>query len=363
MDGKSGATSVTRSWKPVADMTGRAVLLLMGIVILLYFVYGPNTTRLQGAGDVWLYQDYAKKLLGEPPQLPREYPPLSALLFVVPQYLHPENYMLGWVVWAALAMWLTMVTIDRVNGGGFWMFLLVALGAWGTAAFRFDIFIVLVTTLAFAAGTRKRWVFAQLLLALGIALKLYPLILMPVVVLWQWRTTRRLPISAALAGAAGLLIAIGSMWAIDPTQLRGLLAYHGQRPLEVESLGASIGWLLDPQAAKVDFSFGSFNLFTPSDAVLIPLLSGFTIVLLLLLYGWFFMDRIGPATAWALTMLISIGTSKVFSTQYLLWVLPFVVLAASEFRVSRWRWSHYGIWVLIAALTGVIYPWGFQQIL
>ncbi len=84
-------------------------------------------------------------------------------------------------------------------------------------------------------------------------------------------------------------------------------------------------------------------------------------MLLLLLYGWFFMDRIGPATAWALTMLISIGTSKVFSTQYLLWVLPFVVLAASEFRVRRWRWSHYGIWVLIAALTGVVYPWGFSK--
>ncbi len=188
MDGTSGATSVTRPWKPVADMTGRAILLLVGIFILLYFVYGPNTTRLQGAGDVWLYQDYAKKLLGTPPQLPREYPPLRRCYSSYHNYLHPENYMLGWVVWAALAMWLTMVTVDRVNGGGFWMFLLVALGAWGTAAFRFDIFIVLVTTLAFAAGTRSRWVFAQLLLALGVALKLYPLILMPVVVIWQWRT-------------------------------------------------------------------------------------------------------------------------------------------------------------------------------
>jgi hypothetical protein len=351
---------VTQQWSMVGRVIGHPLAFLAAILLLLYFTYELNTVRLHGAGDVSLYQAYGQNILADPPELPREYPPLSAALFVVPQLVLPERYMLGWALWAAWAIWLVVVAVNRLSGDGWWMFLLVTLGAWGTAAFRFDIFVVLVTVLAFAAGKRQHWVLAQALLALGVAIKLYPLILMPLVVIWQWHSTRRLPLSAALAGAGGLLIAIGSMWVVDPAQLAGLLAYHGQRPLEVESVGASLGWLRGPQAStSVDFSFGSFNLLTPSDGVLIPLLSGATVVLLLLLYGWFLMERVGPATAWALTLLISIATSKVFSTQYLLWPLPFVVLAASEFRSERWRVGHYGLWMTIAFLTGLVYPLGF----
>ncbi|CAA9300878.1 MAG: hypothetical protein AVDCRST_MAG93-4594, partial [uncultured Chloroflexia bacterium] len=292
---------MTQQWSVIGRVIGRPLAFLAAILLTLYFTYELNTVRLNGAGDVGLYQEYARNILADPPELPREYPPLSAALFVVPQLVLPERYMLGWALWAAFAVWLAVVAVDRLNRGGWWMFLLITLGAWGTAAFRFDIFVVLVTVLAFAAGKRQRWVLAQALLALGVAIKLYPLILMPLVVIWQWNSTRRLPISAAFGGAGGLLVAIGSMWIVDPAQLAGLLAYHGQRPLEVESVGASLGWLRGPQAStSVEFSFGSFNLFTPSDTVLIPLLSGATVVLLLVLYGWFLMERIGPATAFAL---------------------------------------------------------------
>jgi hypothetical protein len=352
---------VTHQWRTGVATGGRALAFLVAIAFVLYVVYTPNTTTLLGAGDVWLYRDYAQKALADPPELPREYPPLSTALFVVPQLLSPDRYMLGWTLWAAFAMWLVVLAVDWLSGRGWWLLLLLTLGAWGTAAFRFDIFVVLVTVLAFAAASRRRWVLAQCLLALAVALKLYPIILMPLVVVWQWRETRRLPISAALGGAGGLLAAIGSMWLVDPAQLAGLLAYHGQRPLEIESLGASLAWLRGPQSSiTVDFSFGSFNLLTPSDGVLIPALSVATVMLLLLLYGWYAVGRIGPASAWALTLLISIATSKVFSTQYLIWPLPFVVLAAMEFNGSRrWAIGHWTVWVLIAFCTGLVYPLGF----
>lgn len=46
---------------------------------------------------------------------------------------------------------------------------------------RFDIFVVCVTVLAFASAQRQGWLLAQILLALGMGLKLYPVVLMPLV--------------------------------------------------------------------------------------------------------------------------------------------------------------------------------------
>jgi hypothetical protein len=55
-------------------------------------------------------------------------------------------------------------------------------------------------------------------------------------------------------------------------------------------------------------------------------------------------------------LLASVATSKVFSTQYLIWVLPFVVLAAADNQRRAWPgW----LWLVICVLTGLIYPAGF----
>jgi hypothetical protein len=71
--------------------------------------------------------------------------------------------------------------------------------------------------------------------------------------------------------------------------------------------------------------------------------------------GWF-----GPAAVWALVLLVAIATSKVFSTQYLLWVLPFVVLALGEQDDQSARRSAW-LWALICLLTGFVYPTGFAM--
>jgi hypothetical protein len=54
-----------------------------------------------------------------------------------------------------------------------------------------------------------------------------------------------------------LAIAIGGMWLIAPAQVGGMVSYHADRPLEIESTGASLAWLFDPTA--IGRSFGSVN--------------------------------------------------------------------------------------------------------
>jgi len=86
------------------------------------------------------------------------------------------------------------------------------------------------------------------------------------------------------------------------------------------------------------------------------------VALLLTLGIMFFRGRLHPAATWALSLLIAVATSKVFSTQYLLWVLPFVALAHGENEgtvPASHREVMRVVWVLISVLTSVIFPIGY----
>ncbi len=335
----------------------RVVAFLNAILLLLLVVYRPAQTIFHATGDVALYQDYARLVLGQPMRLPREYPPAAAGLFVLPQLVAPNHYLLGFALQAVVAVWLSVVVVDRLGGRGWWLLLYIGLGAWGTLFFRFDIFVVLVTILAFAAVSKQRWLLAQALLVLGVALKLYPLILMPLVVLWQWRDRRRLPISSALGGGVMLALLAAGMWLAAPQEVVGMLRYHQGRPLEFESLGASVAWLLGP--ATVEFSYGSFNLLSPYAPAILRISSIANVVLLGVLYLLVLRGRLLPGAAWAVALLLSIAASKVFSTQYLLWVLPLVVLADVGDPRPGNRPRYWWLWALVCLLTSLIYPVGY----
>jgi hypothetical protein len=335
----------------------RPTALLMAVACLLLVAYTPAHV-FRSTDDVILYQRYAQDILANLVELPQEYPPLAAGIFVLPQLMLPNYYTLGFVLLAMLATCLIVLIVDRLNRGGWWLLLYLALGAWGPLFFRFDIFVVLLTVLAFVAATRQRWLLAQVILALGVALKIYPLVLMPLIVLWQWRVTCRLPLSSLFGSAMLLVLVFGTMWLISPAQMVGMLHYHGDRPLELESIGASIAWLLGP--VTFEPSFGSGNVISPLSSVIITSLTSASIVLLLVVYGCFLRGYLRPAAAWALTLLFAVATSKVFSTQYLLWPLPFVVLATGIFQRAMPR-PYLWLWAVICALTSLIFPIGFRS--
>lgn len=346
--------------KMTMSARARPILLVAAIFLFMAVIYQPARNFFHSTGDVVLYQGYAQQALGSQHALPREYPPLAALIFVVPQLLAPGAYPLVFSILTACVTAVTVLVVDRLCRDGPWLLLYLVVGAFGTLFFRFDIYVALLTVLAFATSRKRQWLLAQALLAFGVALKLYPIILMPLVVLWQWRDERRLPIRAALGGAIMLLGAAAGTWLAAPSQVAEMLRYHRDRPLEFESVGASLAWLLGP--VRMQWSFGSFNLIGPAAPMLITSLTILTVMLLPAVYGWFAAGWIEPASAWALALLVAIATSKVFSTQYLLWVAPFVVIAAarppgaSGARPAYYRW----LWALIALLTGLIYPVAYR---
>lgn len=338
--------------------------LMLGCSLLLFWLVAmPLSEELHSASDVKLYFRYANALLGDASALPKEYPPLSALLFVLPRLVSGDSliaYRIVFGLCAALSVWGLLRFVQR-HGSSPWLLLILLLGSFGTLFFRYDVFVVLCTVYAFSMATERRWVGAQLVSGVGVALKLYPLLLMPLWAAAELHSERRFPRVSLAAGAATLAVCGFGMALAAPAQLAGMLAYHAQRPLEFESLPACVAWLFDP-APHAEFSFGSWNI-VPSGLRLLPAVASVVLVLSVLgVCALHAAGRVSLASAASLVLGASLLSSKVFSAQYLLWVLPFAAVALAERTRQAPTWAYaMGAWLTAAWLTGIIFPIGFGQ--
>ncbi len=205
--------------------------------------------------------------------------------------------------------------------------------------------------LAFAATCvwSQRGPLAGLLAGLGTMVKLFPgVVVVPLAVregLGSWR---------ALLSCVVTVIGMLALWHITgdiPTALR----YHTERGLEIESVAASglmligkiAGWKMDRT-----FDHSSEVLHAPAAETLA------------LIGPWAQITLVGLAAARArrgdvfrsagAAILGFVLGGKVFSPQYLLWVLPFVLAVAG--RTGSWSRR---LTLLACGLTFLVYPWSF----
>ena len=112
------------------------------------------------------------------------------------------------------------------------------------------------------------------------ALKLYPVLLMPMVTLWAWQSgrphARREALVSSLLGGGLVVLTFGTLWWVARPQVEHMVWYHSARPLEVESVGATAAWLLGPTGST--FTFGSANITTAFEPVIIKLLTAVNVV-------------------------------------------------------------------------------------
>ena len=86
-------------------------------------------------------------------------------------------FLVGWIAVARMA--------GRRAGIAYVVYLLVA--GFGVILSRYDLVPALVTVAAITAAGRKRWSIAHVLLGLGVLLKIYPGVLLPVFLIQQVR--------------------------------------------------------------------------------------------------------------------------------------------------------------------------------
>jgi len=315
-------------------------------------VLGMALARGLRFSDVDVYHRDALAFWAGGHRLPTEYPILAMVPFSLT--VPPAGIDYAWafsfgMVALFLVGWIAVARMAGARAGiAYVVYLLV--GGFGVIVSRYDLVPALVTIAAIAAAERKRWSIAYLLLGLGVLLKIYPGVLLPVFLIQQVRSGASVPKAAVSALWFGLTVAAGvaaSIGLAGPGWLAPI-RFAIERPVQVESVPATVLWLasLVGWPAAFDHTFNSFNITGPGDRAVSTLFSALFVIGSLFVFYRQATGRLTLRQACLACVCLLLATSKVLSTQYFIWVLPLVAL---ELELDA-------VWVLICALTALIFP-------
>jgi hypothetical protein len=299
--------------------------------------------------------------------LPPEYPLLAVLTFslalITPLAWYQETFAFLLLCIAAF-LYLLLLSISS-RGAALAFAVYLALGCFVTALGRFDLLPTACTFGALLWAQRAKWSRAFFLLALATMIKFYPVVLLvPLLIVQQrqikgiWYTWHRyLPL--AIFGMTCVLITILSL-VVNVEGTIAPLSYFRQRPLQIESVSASIVWFISSISGyplQYALSYGSRNVFSQFSPLMMQADSALFLAGLCFVYWLQWRQKITLALSFLLTLLVVIVTGKVFSAQYLIWVTPFVAY------VGGWNKKWLLSWCGISLLTTLIYPFLYNRAL
>jgi hypothetical protein len=271
-----------------------------------------------------------------------EYPPGSLVAFVAPALVASGSRgyriafealmgLCGVGLLAATAAVLIDLRARVVPGLAFVAAATLALGPLTLG--HYDHMPALFVSAALAALLGRRTGTAGVLLGLAIATKLYALVMVPVAVTWIWRTssrhaaTRFLAIACATVGVIFLPFVV-----LSPGGIAWSLGDQLNRPLQLES-SASASLLVLHQVAGlplgIDFTHRSVNLGgnkANAAAAATTLLELATLAAVWIGFARGSMSHRRVTLAAAASVLAFVALGKVFSPQFLLWLIPLAPL-------------------------------------
>lgn len=327
--------------------------------------------------DIPVYEAVAERVAaGEIPyrDFTVEYPPLAVGLMVVARVAGAGNYAVAFSVLmllALIAVAMFAMATARALGmsrrrelltGGVVAALPLLLGDFiGT---RFDLAVAAVTAGALWAAVTGRFRWAWGFLGAAVALKLAPIVLVPVLAIWQFRAAGWQPTVRHAGLALGAVVATFVPFVIGAQDgVADLFRYHIDRPLQIESMGASyllgLHALADIRITVVN-SFGSQNLVgTGPDAIstistwvgLLGILAVLATFMILLRRS---RDGVPPqlaVAAFAAVLAVAVSTGKVLSPQFLIWLVPVCLLIGGRYRRVAFAGT-----VAVLVVTHVYFP-------
>lgn len=309
--------------------------------------------------DIGVYREAADRMLdGQVPyrDFSLEYPPLAAGLFLVAG-LVPGDFSIVFQITMAACMCATVLGVTstaralglplarQALAGGAVAVSPLLLG--NLVESRFDLALAAVLAWMLFAAVTGRWRLMWTLFAAGTLLKLTPLVLVPLLVLYH---RHRTDTGSALRGLGGGLAAVVAVVApflvLSPSGTWNILGYHLERPLQIESLGSAYLLGLDAIAdipIRVVNSFGSQGLQGRGPDVLAAVTSVGVVAVVVAVAVVFarLLRRTGPpadarllVAATAATTAVVIAGGKVLSPQFLVWLLPSVFLVTGRFGLA-----------------------------
>jgi uncharacterized membrane protein len=335
---------------------GSVVILILAVLHICAYTFGGSLGEIQ-----FYYLPYSNAILdGIAPYTPFsdlkwEYPPLGFLIMLVPALASTDvwGYQAAYGLWAAAVAIVGLAVVQKVtkayDGDTSLSAAIYVVGMALLPLFifeRYDIFPAVFTVCAMYLYLKGRVGWAMLFLSLGALSKLYPALLMPVFLIpyavkKEWGKAIG---NAAIFAVASVVLTIPFIL-LQPEHFTTFLSYHSDRGIQLESIASSailVVELLGLTATYTDNSFGSFNLSGSLPDAVSGLMMPLTIAALLLCYVYYYVQikrsegcgdylKRSVPTMVFLTVLIFVIFNKVFSAQYLVWLLPL----AAVFFTSR----------------------------
>lgn len=324
-------------------------------------------------GDVLRYHEFADLLRQH--QLPyrdfyMEYPPGAIPWFLAPFVLGGvAGYVMAFKVTVAVAGVALVVVAGLILGLldrspdrdvlvlGSLVALPVALGA--VVLNRYDLWPTLVVAGALAAllAERDRTGFA--LLGIGTAIKIFPLVVVPVAVLHVWRQRGTGALRSAVAwGVVAFAVVVLPFAALAPGGLGYSVKTQVIRKLQLESLGASFllaadklgayaGSIVPGKPGSLDLSGGLPNAL----GVLTTLVFLLALAVIVLVYLRAPESDELLVLGFAASITAFVAFSKVVSPQFLVWLVPVVPLARGRRLLTT------ALLVTILVLTQIEVVW------
>ena len=323
-----------------------AVLFAAVWAVLHYGFYADNRIV-----DTPVYQRYGDAMVdGQVPydDFSVEYPPAALPVFAVPSLVVSRGASLAdydrafgflMAICGAAVIGLVAYALARDRAGpariavacAFVALAPLALGS--VVLTRFDLWPAALVAGALALLLAGRDWLALGTLGVAIAAKVYPLVLAPLFVAWVWRRRGRREGLISLGVAAGVItVLVLPFLALSPHGVWESSLRQTTRPLQLETLGSGALLVLHDVAGvglTMESSHGSQNLAGSAPDALAILQSLIEVVVLLGIWRWFARgpaepDRLFRACAAAVCAFVVFG--KVLSPQFLVWLVPLVVL-------------------------------------
>lgn len=362
-------------------VTGAAVFCVSWVA--LQQTAGPRQLR-----DTPLYEAYADAIgAGDLPyrDFLLEYPPGALAPFLAPELTAaPEHFgayskvferwmaACGIAMIAAIAAALAALDVGpRRASAALALAALSPLFLGSVILSRFDLWPAALTAAAVAALLSGYWRSSAIVFGVAIAAKIYPVVCVPIGFVWVWRRYGR---RAAIVWSALLATSLAALFApfaiLAPGGIAHSFAFQLGRPLQIESLGAALlvtaHWVGGfPLVLHNDH--GSTNIVGTVPNLLGNISTACQIVLLVGIWTLFARgpasrQRFVIAVAAAVSTFIAFG--KVFSPQYMIWLIPLVplvggrrgltagaLLALSLMLTHAWFPQSYGDYVYRLGIT------------
>ena len=337
--------------------------------VYLYFIYGQRI-----ASGLVPYRDFYL-----------EYPPVVAPVFYLPYLLSGPDYgrYFYWyeietlVFSAGITIMLSLAVRQysrslKTLAAVLLTYVLCVAATGSLVQVRFYLMIGFMVVASLVLYLHGRPLVAWSFLGIGAMLKLVPLLLAPLYLISDHRRGRRGWVGPAVMGATSLLIALPFLLTAPAGLARSFLD-QSSRPVQLESTWAlPFLWARQLLAVPVrtEFTHGSDNIISSHTGV-ISLLSA---VLLLAALAWGYYEFYlvsrdaggGPAAAGgrmelvrfaAVALLTFILLGKVFSPQYVIWLLPLIPLVTGAGR----RWVA-GLFAGALLLTQYEFPYRYPKL-